>query len=320
MSLSITMAIWAAQDLPQEFTALVQRLMLRSSDMQVRVHKKWYLEAEDLPDNLSMEQMESLTRTVVDSDNAIELTVGYQLYSGRWIPLTIRFYGVGFERGHMARFNGNINISLSHKDLARPLIETFQERAVTGRFRSQIAETTMNDVDELFCRVCGVDEHGKNVTAIEHGAMYQEYGWFSPVSCSMLYHRDVRQFAKDFVRIFAEYNKGIPAPATFDPSTDIWMLETDQDMRLGRERPEYYKQMEKMNSERFIQFLDSLNEQNVRTLSTMPGEEMRRYLNMASLEIAELASYDFGAHGLMLATDPLSSIWQAFAYVAEMQS
>jgi hypothetical protein len=147
--------------------------------------------------------------------------------------------------------------------------------------------------------------------------MYPETGWPSPAGCSMVFHRRVGQFAADFARIHAGYRFGMSMPAMLSPAFDP-LGQNPQAAAAATRAPnrEFYRQFSKADADIF-EFLESLDHEEVRRLSALSEARITALLIAAAREIPALQVHDFSTRGLALATNPLSSVWQAYRFVQE---
>ncbi len=105
---------------------------------------------------------------------------------------------------------GPLRLAMSLNDLSRPLWDRAAEAMTTPEELARLGGLYLNDARELFFRTCGLTGFSTCESAVNHAGMYLEYGWPSPVGCSMIYHRSEWDFFRDLERIYLEYQLGIP--------------------------------------------------------------------------------------------------------------
>jgi hypothetical protein len=305
---------------PERLTGAIVGLMdrmLAGSTLSTALlrHKYAYRKADEIPERRLRTQARSLVDGIRDSDQALELQLGYELSSGRRIALDLLVCGNRYEDGQAAEMNGPIQLRVSHNDLARPLKRLLtEERSAPPIDLAEAGASALADAEEIFFRACGLLGTRADDDSFEHAGMYPETGWPSPAGCSMVFHRRVADFAADFGRIRAGYRFGMSMPAmlslTFDPA--------GQNGPTAGEAPApnlaFYRQFSKPDADMF-EFLDSLDQEEVRRLSALPEERIKSLLIAAARYIPAVETHDFGNRGLALAANPLSSVWAAYRFV-----
>jgi hypothetical protein len=339
--------LYAEEDtLPDVVVALYKRLLVRGSFLKLetedrRIHSDTIAPEYTEP---SEEHVRSLVADVVPSGNALHFDMTYELRSGRVIWLDLDVYGNTFMGGLQVLSGGQVVISLDGHTLMMPIREAvgghrqhlIVERHKLGhRAREKIEQArrlVLADEVELFVRTCDLIDTASRCGGINHGVVWRELGrwWPPPFRCNAVFHRDPAEFARDFVRTYLDYNKGIRIPATLPSDTELWQLELPPEIsgwggwgraiRLpskGNERSFY--NFAPSEAKDLSQFLDSLTEEKVRQLSMLPGEDLRELLidMFLSDAVADIAVHDFGDCGLALVTDPYSTVWTAYKYIAE---
>jgi hypothetical protein len=309
---------------PEKLTGAMVGLMdrmLAQSTLSTALlrHKYAYRKAEEIPERRLRTQARSLVDGIRNSDQALELQLGYQLSSGRRIALDLLAFGNRYEDGLAAEMNGPMQLRVSHNDLARPLktLLTHDEGSEPIIDLAEAGASALADAEEIFFRACGLLETRADDSAFEHAGMYPETGWPSPAGCSMVFHRRVAEFAGDFARIRAGYRFGAHMPAmlspTFDPAGQSGPTAGEA---IPAPNLAFYRQFSKPDADIF-EFLDSLDQEEVRRLSALPEERIKSLLSAAAGHIPALELHDFKDRGLALAANPLSSVWQAYQFVQE---
>ncbi|HMA37044.1 MAG TPA: hypothetical protein VKY74_21490, partial [Chloroflexia bacterium] len=215
--MSTTIAIGAHVDpthRPEAFVALIQRLLTRSYWVNALTHdKRWSHGLKAVAPDLSAPELLALARSITASDQALECEIAYQLTPQRTIAISVFLCGTQFLSGKEVLLNGPIRLSMGHNELARPLYNIPPEQR-TREELTRLGMETLQDAEFLFFHVCGVLEKSETADRLEHAAMYQESGWPSPAQAGMVFHRQAREFARDFLRIYAEYHWQVPIPTT----------------------------------------------------------------------------------------------------------
>lgn len=254
-----------------------------------------------------------LVAGVSRSDKALEIDCGYQLKSGRSIALQLHFHGDQYNGGEAVRESGPIRLTFSHGQLAKEVRAATENVDVSTNPNQLgvVGEAAIADAEELFFRSCLLfDSDGDPV---DHGAMYSELGWPSPAGCSMVFHKDVAEYALDVERIFLDYQTGALMPEMISFGSDV----VGQPFRrpsvpVGREHSEFFRQVSKHDWPAMFKFLEGLSEKSAVSLRSFDSETIRRHLLDSCASIPEVVCHDFGDKGYALATDPLSSVWQVY--------
>jgi hypothetical protein len=318
MGTSISIGLYSDRNLlSREIPDLGERLLAKSSIDSAYLAKRWsYNSPQKLSGEEAIAKLLSLAKSVERSDEALTMRLEYELSSHRFIPLDVCLYGNNYRGGGPARVDGYLKLIIPYNDLACSLDEVRKKGEAFHNTTIDLFIVMLNDVEELFFRACGIDLYKQKCSGITHAAMYLESGWPSAVGCSTLYHKDITEFARDFVRIFVEYNFGIAIPATLPSDADLWSFSKSPDVEPLRQNPRFYQQFWNEGDGALIRFLDSLDESRVRQLATLKKEKIREYFMQAGEDLPDLICYDLNDSGMALATLPMASIWQAYEFVA----
>lgn len=288
---------------------------------------KWVFMEDDIPTD------DEIFCTIIDeipaSKKALETGFLYPLYSRREIGISLYLYGKDYESGYEVRDNGHINVHIALNDVDRPIKELSydpyykslsKEELYENETIRQAARQITQDWDSLFLDVCGVESEEKPY--VQHAGMYLEHGWPFPACCSMLYHRDKTEFAKDFLRIYRAHRlerQFMPQMLSkdFDLEKDIDPQSVNIDQA---ERANYYKHFD-FEEHKLIDFLDSLELRKVRKLANFSEAEISAALSLAGEWAAEHAfAYstkyvDFNEKGGAILSTPTTSIWRVYEYM-----
>lgn len=322
MSTTISISLYAEPaNIPEAFRALVER-MLRRSILSTSVLRSKYAHREGrvLATYQLKRQLPALAATLPASDQGLEIQLEYELISGRRIALDLLLHGVGYEDGLEVQQSGPMTLRFSHSQLAQPLADLLSPNRVptTVPALAQAGVEVLRDGEELFLRACGLLQDEVQDSMIQHGAMYLEAGWPSPAACAMVFHREVQEFGRDVARIYREYNHGLLIPMTLSDRIDVWEVDKRPSGYLakpGRNNRAFYQQFSDPPNGSLIQFLEQLDQRNVRKLSVLPRPQLKALLIAATQTLLDVESYDFNDQGLVLVTDPLSSVWRVYDYL-----
>ena len=322
MSTTISISIYAEENnIAMAFWNLLDRIMICSTIKSVKIYEKY---DQHNTKHISIEHLISSSVSIAEyilySMNSIKIDLAYKLASSRSIGISLYLYGKGYNQGLAASENGPIRICLSLEDFLGPLKNvTGSERKVTSTVLTEQGSREITDAEELFFRSCGILEAKRGHPYVKHAAVYLENGWPSAVACSMLYHRESEEFAKDFGRIYARYNWGTLIPTMFRAEANIWRASPTDPLSAagpGKNMPEFYRQFSKPDEEEIIDFLDNLDIETAKKLSTLSGEFIKEELLEVNTAVPEVRCYDFGTSALALTTDLASSLWRAYEYIA----
>lgn len=327
MSTIISVSLSAEiQKIPQATRKLLERILRKSTLKKLKIYHKYeHITPEEyLIDNLS--SLLEMSESIVHSDKALKLEFEYRLLSGRSMCLDLDLYGLNYENGLKFLRDGNMRIIFSFHGLIKNLIKDLNEWDLSqqnelNKQQITISKLLESDVEEIFFRACGnlLEEETDCGDEIKHGAMYLETGWPSPVGCSMIYHRQFKDFTTDFKHIYLEYNRGITVPEMFYPNLNSWHtdLTTIQTFHQpGREKHQFYQQFAEPGDGDIISFISQLNEDKINQILNINEEDIRLIITDIDFNVPGIRCYDFEERGVVLFTHPLSSLWRAYQYIA----
>jgi hypothetical protein len=369
MGVSLSIGLYAETNkLPDVSAALYRRLLERGTFQKATIHKGHVdHNLEPTHTELSLENLHMLTQEIylASPNKALFVDMSYPLTSGRWLNIWVEFYGSQFVHGFYSRQYGPIRVTCSLSDLRSTTQEklatneiptSFTERVawqgenedqevieVLRMLHNQSVEEERLNAREFFFAVCGLLENKQSKTSlghaggIDHAAMYTDLHYPSAVLNSGIFHRDIREYARDFVRIFLEYNRGIFLPMTLKQVPDLWNLQPLElppmlkkgEWGVGIPAKEYYPYTTFNNfsfnnpgGNKIIKFLNGLTEEKVIVLSALsaPKIEELLYELIGSEDIPGIDVYEFGTDGMALLTTPVSSLWRAYYYILQQSS
>ncbi|AFZ36156.1 hypothetical protein Sta7437_2625 [Stanieria cyanosphaera PCC 7437] len=335
----------------QAYAALVRRLTVDNPSPEIKRHQiTWSYDSERLDLATLMNILESSdAESLAEGNEGFSVDTGYQLLSGEWIGISIYLSGKLYKNGLDVRYLGSLQITTEYSDLYHSvkLKPRFKNKAANENnpkfswgyegmkpVLNQKLIQANQSADALFLTACGLLEPEDN-SYIDHAAMYYRYGWLSPLTNPMIYHRNPVEFARDFERIYAEYHYGISIPLLLNSGIDIWQLTqaeiTDLVTYLGKtdspvkNYPKTYKLLckphdilpEQKESD-IINFVESLDPETVKKLSKLSPDFIKQALANLEQELPEIHSYDFESRGIVLTSGVLMSVWRAYQYLAQL--
>ena len=181
------------------------------------------------------------------------------------------------------------------------------------------------NMEQLFFAVCGLED-GVPIGDIEHGAMHVGSGWDSPLSSCMTYHRNLAEFAWDFVRMYLSDRCRVLVPAMLNrPGDRVWELENETaradfetDLESDIRVPGYPEPVCKGRDIPITRFLDRLDRQAAERLSNLSAEETRSLLAQAIEETPLVWLKDFGEQGAVIGTRPFSDFKRLYPKIAAL--
>lgn len=307
------------------FAGLVERLLEPTSiTAQIYAGGSTHRHHVDPADVLA--DVEQFGSAILPSSNALVLSGVVQLAHDVDLTVDLDLYGSNYYGGGYARGNGHVRLTVANlatlisserRPVHLPMVYGLQDK--------DVLELTI--AEELFVRVCGLmDTQNDDRPSVEHAAMYAETGWPGPADCSMLYHRDVSEFARDFGRMYADYHYGILSAELLQSGRNLWDLSVSDLTALTSESPpkteapRTFASWETPNPEVPLQreFLDQLDEQTARRLSLVHEESMFIGVRAACSDTEHVVCYAFGSYGGVVAANPLtrrgelSTIWRFY--------
>jgi hypothetical protein len=333
------------------YKALLNRLLERSeikkSTVERWIHKKLvkqklkpgrtsgdmvYIKDDILPNG---ESFDYLINDIPYSNKIFQIRLLYRLFSEEEIGLSLYLNGKDYESGFTVRNNSYIVVSISLNDVDRPLKNLSynpyykaltQEQLLADDTFRQLATQVAHDWEHLFLHVCGIDSVEEPL--VQHAAMYLENGWPSPACCAMLYHRDKREFAKDFLRIYRKYNlqeqnisQMLDVDFNLEQDLESYSITTD---RNKDDYDDFYYNQFDFEDGKLIDFLSELELRKAVKLSRFTESEISAALSLAG-EWAEEHEFDYSTiyldlkekGGAILST-PTTSIWRVYEYLYQL--
>jgi hypothetical protein len=325
MGTTITISLNAkSDDFYTIFLELLDRLATCASLTEAKIHNAfWRRDIQKL--KISTDISESLLNIEVSellaSKNALELNINYRLSSGRLSGITVYLIGSQFENGSEVNIDSHLKICIPHNQVSRPLRNLLpsSEKYISEDLIARESGNILIDWEEIFIKFCGIHNDRRAENLVKHAAMYLESGWPSAVGCAMLYHSQLEEFMKDFLRIYAEYHVGYRGPKMFSASA-LLKGQTEEKppeaLRPGKETPKFYTQFDMPNNASIINFLNNLSERRAAELANHSVTDLRRFLMNIIQYLPEIKYRDFGRYGAALLVDPLSSIWRVYYTIA----
>lgn len=320
MSTTITISIYVEPSIVTgAFEALLRRLYQRAVIKNVKVHEE-YFNVEVPEVHYWQRHLKSIIETIPTSNKMLELALEYRLKSGEIAAMDLLLRGDSYENGFELEVNGPISLSISDTQVNRSLTNILNHPKEQVFFEEVIPTslTTLKDWEEVFLRVAGIYGSYINEHAVQHAAMYLESGWPSAVGCAMLYHRDKHEFARDFLRIYREYNFGENIPKMLSRNFDLEEINIKRP--LERIDTKYYEQFNDSDGDSLVKFLNSLDIDKAFKLASLSETEMNELLLLASKKIPEVTYIDSGLQGGALISQPFNSVWKVYKYIADIRS
>jgi len=318
---------------PTGFVSLLNRLLFRGDIGIAEIHEDLIPSKTKLIDiNLSQSEWKTLVTNIINSSEKLEINISYKTLSGKVIPITLEVYGINYENGIYYNENNQICISvfnLVYED--ELLINVLKEQKdIDAFFCAELGEVGRKvskirfDSEELFLRACGFLENKKDYTShVEHASMRFEDGLDSPLNCFMNFHRETREFARDFARIYVEYHWGTMTAGMWEANVDNWTLDFEKlkrDKYTGKsDYGAFYCNVSPGNTLELKLFLQGFTEKKAKKLSSLPEKEIRERLLASEWTLSgKIRCYDLGIQGLVISANPDESLWPVYQLIAKL--
>ena len=361
MSKTISMSFFPSKgNSIKAFASMVRRITSDNSIQKIKWHKKYCdFNSEKIDFDTLMSTIESPeSESLAESKDSFAVQLGYTTASGELIPVDINFYGKSYQLGITVRDDSSLQVLTEDSDLWRLMKSISRDMSWTGldapeHLKAEAVEKANKDSELLFLKCCGFSLKQEDSSSwkwnyeeenyIEHGAMYYESGWSCPLRCQMVYHKDPKEFAKDFERIYADYHWGVSMPLLYGLEKDIWQLSETEiaslnthqlnkqksvSRRCGKKYPGGYKYFSRplefapeQTEMDAVNFVESLDKKKVQQLSQLPVSYIKDVFSaVAESELPEVRFHDFGEHGMVLLSGANLSVWRAYRYLVELAS
>lgn len=316
----------SSENAPTSYTNLIRHLLANSSSVRFHIFHHNMTKSTEINLQDLYHTLEEKLPSLIFSDDYFRTILNYNTPIDSSICICAYCYGQQLEMGKTVRNNGHISLVISLKELI-PREEVENPGHQPKRWPvAALSGHMLNVAEELFLRTCGLLDSEERY--IQHGAMYLESGWAPPEECAFLYHRDVQEFARDFMRMYAAYHWGILPPALFDPRIDVWALTSAERQALQvmappkDEEPRHLLSWERHYPDEVArqQFVANLYPASAQRLARLPGDRVRDLIHAACQHIPEVRCYDFGARGLVLASSLETSLWRAYTSTVQQSS
>ena len=191
-------------------------------------------------------------------------------------------------------------------------------------FRRGMTES-WNNAEELFCRACGLLEIESGREVVSHASFFCGDELLSPMSPFIIYHRDVADFASDFMRIYLHARDCRFAPDCIYGLSHTELLSLGAETKQGLEEDPwlYIERMRPMvlphqRDHALASFLTRLDLACAEQLSTIKPAVIRELFRQATIESGYARITDFGSNGMIISTHPLTNLRHIYLRVAEL--
>ena len=177
----------------------------------------------------------------------------------------------------------------------------------------------ISGLEELFIKCVGLGSD--NNSNICYATLGLDIYSLTPFACSMVFHREINNFALDYNRLYRQYYQDFTMEEMLrnlpnvDPSCVNRNYITRRINRINIIKKAYSDVTSNVDIG-LLQFIQSLTIERSLYYSNMSKEFIRHTLTNLPLSLC-VNTYDFGDNGIMLSSDPLTSVWRAYQYLAE---
>lgn len=259
----------------------------------------------------SIESIESKLGQLINylSNSSCHFTfaIHYRLaFSNEYMPVDLSFWGQKSTRAGLYPTDQIVVV----------IYEDLRHRIQPVSIENQIADAT-----DLFFSVCEVKDEDNSKLSIQSAQLSHECGFTTPIYAKMIFHKNIKDFLRDFCFIYVSYNYGTRISALLANQEYPWdqpinPLAAEHSMKMGVSRGTYRASFD--NLPEMINFLESLDETKVKALTSLPEIIVRELFLLVSEEIPEIQCHDFGTKGFALTTDPILYLWPAYKCFAEL--
>ena len=316
MSIDITISVnYIGQSNSEAFLDLSGRLCARSVKATFRlceiVSGNWEDNYRDIAPIQSVDEIER----VFGQKTRIQVQMGFVLNSGRTVPVTLSYTAKDYNSGYSFRDSGPLSLLVPLSDLATPLLESGGVEVEDALQEPGLTSECIRDAEDLFFAACGVGNDDRSSLYVNHGMMYSDLGFLSPIGCSMVYHHQPSDVLADYPRIYCAYNYGTNSIDSLIQDRNLWQLTPTgaEAKRPGRLDADLYREVFTPNGEHVISFLNNLEKSRLSSLKNQTEQRIREWFGTADLARSQINIYNLPHGSIAMTTYPLFTLWRAYA-------
>src|SRR5215203_670375 len=153
MGVDLSIGLYAEPNkLADVSAALYGRLMEHGTFQKAAIHKGYFDHSlEPTHAGLSLEDLHALTQDIylLSANKALFVDMSYPLTSGRWLNLSVEFYGSQFVHGFYSMQYGPIRVTCSLSDLRSTTQEKLATNKIPAPFMERVAWQGENEDQEV---------------------------------------------------------------------------------------------------------------------------------------------------------------------------
>lgn len=319
MSTVLSMSFFPSDgNAPKAYRDLFLELTKTGTVRSVSLHRASWGENPPI-DSSAFQITDPLIDKVSTSSDCLEIFLHLQLSFGYSLSCSLHLIGHHYQGGFPQQVNGPIRLVFSLQDLQPTVVGLGHTDELLFSEMDSTQQLAVEAIEQLFVRGCAAGMETRDGSDILHAGVYLENGWPSPAECAMFYHRDIQEFAIDFVRIYLSYHAGGFSPATFLLVNHDNKLKLDfPDAQTCRQDTEsFLGQYPRSVREGAVTFFRELRPDSVRRLLKVSAEDL--YLLLPLIHpICQRVRCIATSPGIILSATPASLLWSAYARLAAL--
>lgn len=222
------------------------------------------------------------------------------------VAVEIWSYGPRFNDGSVLRDEAPLAIVLDFADVVGPV------PPVGGA----VSDDHFLRLEQFFLRVLHPNSE-QSPPPLLHAAYYSDSGWRAPSLCSGIYHSRMEEFGLDFARIYADYRRNLYGSDLYGVDVNALLSSNGSgESSHPRVRQAYLQFDAPKNSERVLRFVESIAEDEARSLARTGPSYLRAALSSIGASL-QIRPHSLADGGMALVGSPRNVLWRAYDQVLE---
>lgn len=296
-----------SQEPKTAFQKVAQQIFFGSESVKCELYRNSTTSTPvPVPDSDWLASDKAFARFDLEGADALLISGPHVLLSGDPVLVDFRLVGVRCNRGLAFQYEGFMKLSLELYDLILFPDGSWRRAALV------LPQKTQSDCDSLFLSACDVTNGG-----VEDASMYLELGWASAGQCMMQYHREIREFIVDFMRMYAAFHWRVSTAHTFGPGESRLFAEPDALYKLepSLDNPVRFRDFLNNGNDCIRAFFKRLDLDAIQRIQAVSPDFVRATLLRTPSHAPEVRTHDFGVNGFALCANPLVSLWRAYEHL-----
>ena len=308
MGSDVTIGLLTRPDTEQQvFRRILTTMALRGVIESVSRNTGYSSQMQSIPLDHFPHELDTLLADLQWSSDALSVRHSYATATGNVLMIEVDIYGRHPDpriRPALPR-SADIWVSCEEKELIPHMLSTpgpvpgVQPRA---------------DHEDLFLFICGLQGDPSGDPNLLHAVMGFDRYWPPPDIAAMLYHRDLMDFARDYLRLYAFYRLGDQMPYLLANSINLQAREILSSFQL----PDLQRLADSPDigpEERArYQFLIGLDQVRAERLAQTPQQQLYSCLLHACDQFNDVHADDYGNQGFVLIASletSLHRVWRS---------